>query len=152
MVVCTINEEKRKLIEPRSAPTFERMKMLKEFMKIGCKTSVLFMPIIPYISDDEENLDEVFRISKEFNLGSINTWPLHLRGNTKSVFYSFLKENFPDLLPKYKILYKGSNVSKEYRFNLQNKINILRNKYHNYSEYKPTQPKQKKEIQLSLFN
>ena len=52
--VSTLDEKKRTLIEPNTAPTLARLKMLKKFREIGCKTAVLFMPIIPYISDDEK--------------------------------------------------------------------------------------------------
>jgi len=149
--VSTLDEEKRKRIEPNSAPTIERLKMLLEFSRIGCNTSVLFMPIIPYISDDDENLDDIFRITKQNNLGSINAWPLHLRGKTKGVFYTFLGEHFPDLLPKYRLLYKYGNVSTEYRLMILQKIRALRNKYQLYTQYKPALPKSKGYIQRSLF-
>lgn len=150
--VSTLDEYKRKLIEPDTAPTIERLKMLKQFEKIGCKTSVLFMPIIPYISDDQENLDKIFRITKEYNLGSINAWPLHLRGNTKKVFYTFLQEHFPNLLGEYQKLYIKGNVSQEYSFELQNRVMELRKKYNIFSSYKPTNPIKKKEMQMSLFD
>ncbi len=149
--VSTLDEEKRKLIEPNAAPTLERLDMLKEFNEIGCQTAVLFMPIIPYISDDEQNLDDIFRITKENNLGSINAWPLHLRGNTKAHFYSFLRESFPHLLPKYHILYRNGSVSYQYRQNLEERIRALRDKYRLYSVYKPTPSKEKKYIQRTLF-
>ncbi len=150
--VSTLDEDKRKLIEPDTAPTIERLKMLKIFNEIGCKTSVLLMPIIPYITDDVENLDEIFRITKEYNLGSINAWPLHLRGNTKKVFYDFLQENFEYLLPKYYSLYEKGNVSNKYNLKLQETIYELRKKYQLFSSYKPTKAIKNKEIQLSLFD
>ena len=149
--VSTLDEEKRKLVEPNTAPTIDRLKMLKKFNEIGCKTSVLFVPIIPYISDDLKNLDAIFRITKEFNLGSINAWPLHLRGNTKNVFFDFLQDNFSDLLPKYKKLYQTKNASKEYCKDLFSRIEELKVKYQLYSTYKPTKPI-KKPIQTSLFD
>ena len=62
--VSTLNEEKRKLIEPNAAPTIERLEMLKKFKEIGCKTAVLLMPIMPYISDDDENLDSHYTLEK----------------------------------------------------------------------------------------
>lgn len=126
--VSTLDEEKRKLIEPHAAPTIERLKMLKVFNEIGCKTAVLFMPVIPYISDDEKNLEEIFKITKEYDLGPINTCPLHLRGKTKGVFYSFLREHFPELLPKYKILYSKESVTDQYRIKLQKRVSYLRDK------------------------
>ncbi|OQY03004.1 MAG: hypothetical protein B6I20_05920 [Bacteroidetes bacterium 4572_117] len=150
--VSTLNEAKRKLIEPDAAPTIERLKMLKKFSDIGCKTSVLFMPIIPFISDNQENLDKIFQITKEFNLGSINAWPLHLHGNTKKVFYEFLSTHFARLLPEYIKLYKKGSVSKEYSINLQKRVSALRDKYQLHSTYKPTKPRINKEIQLSLFD
>ena len=138
--VSTLDEKKRKLIEPNTAPAIERLKMLSEFNKIGCKTAVLFIPIIPYISDNQENLDNIFRITKEFNLGSIIASPLHLRGNTKKRFYNFLKIHFPKLLPKYKILYKNGKISKEYSIDFNKRIFLLRSKYHLFSIYKPSKP------------
>ena len=150
--VSTLDEDKRKLIEPNTAPTIERLKMLKIFEEIGCKTSVLFMPIIPFISDDQENLDKIFKITKEYNLGSINAWPLHLRGDTKKVFYTFLNEHFHHLLVKYQKLYKKGNVSKEYNVELQNRIIALRKKYQIFSSYTPTKANDNKLVQMSLFD
>jgi len=66
--VSTLDEEKRILIEPNTAPTSARLKMLKKFREIGCKTMVLFMPIIPHISDDPQNMDEIFRLTKEYQI------------------------------------------------------------------------------------
>ncbi len=149
--VTTLDEKKRKLVEPNTAPTIERMKMLKIFSDLGFKTGVLFMPILPYISDDEKNMDEIFRITKKMGLGSILVYPLHLRGNTKKVFYSFLKESFPDLLVKYEKLYKNSNVSNEYKIKIQNKVNLLRKKYGLFKIYKPSKLKPKQSAQVSLF-
>jgi len=149
--VSTLDEEKRRLIEPNAASTIDRLKMLKKFNEIGCKTSVLFVPIIPFISDDQENLDAIFRIIKEYNLGSINAWPLHLRGNTKKVFFVFLQDNFSDLLPKFKELYQTKNASKEYCKDLFCRIEKLKDKYQLHSTYKPTESI-RKPIQTSLFD
>ncbi len=150
--VSSLDEKVRKLIEPDAAPTIDRLKMLKEFEKIGCKTSVLLMPIIPFITDNQNNLDEIFKITKEFNLASINAWPLHLRGNTKKVFYNFLKLNYPNLLPEYQKLYRNGNVSKEYSSNLFKRISNLKAKYQLFNSYKQSEIKTNKPIQLSLFD
>ncbi len=149
--VSTLDEEKRRSIEPKAAPTIERMKMLKEFKDIGCKTVVLLMPIIPYITDDEKDLDEIFRVTKEFGLGSIIAWPLHLHGKTKSVFYSFLREHFPELISNYDLLYRNGTVSDEYSADLQRTVSDLRKKYRLYSVYEQTRPKSDKWTQQSLM-
>jgi len=150
--VSTLDEGKRRLIEPDAAPTIERLEMLKRFSDIGCKTSVLFMPVIPHISDNQDNLDGIFRITKEYSLGSINAWPLHLRGNTKKGFYVFLETHFAHLLPEYRMLYKNGNVSKEYASDLHNRIDALRHKYQLFAEYEPTKPVNRIGVQMSLFD
>ena len=150
--VSSLDENIRKLIEPNAAPTIKRLEMLQKFSEIGCKTSVLFMPIIPYLSDSQSNLDEVFRITKELNLGSINAWPLHLRGNTKKVFYAFLSKHFPNLLSEFELLYKGGSVSKEYSSQLRNRINSIRAKYNLYTQYKQPKPIKPKTKELNLFD
>jgi len=94
----------------------------------------------------------ILRIIKEFNLGSINAWPLHLRGNTKKVFYNFLEAHFAHLLPKYRMLYQNGNVSKEYASDLHSRVTALRHKYQSFAEYEPTKPVNKKDIQMSLFD
>ncbi|MCK5050436.1 MAG: radical SAM protein [Candidatus Cloacimonetes bacterium] len=150
--VSTLNEKKRKLLEPNAASTIERLKMLREFKNIGCNTSVLLMPIIPFLTDDQENLDEIFRITKEYDLGSIEAWPLHLHGKSKGVFYSFLQKHYPELLSKYRLLYNKGSVSKEYHADLQNRIRELKKKYSLFSSYKPTKPKTEEWVQPILFD
>ncbi len=149
--VSTLDERKRILIEPEAAPTLERLKMLREFRKIGCQTSVLFMPVIPLISDDQENLDSIFRITKEYDLGSIEVWPLHLHGRTRGVFFAFLKKHFPELLNKYRELYTSGNVSDTYRIDLQQRVCDLREKYQLFGRYRQTPPSETDPVQLTLF-
>ncbi len=151
--VSTLDETKRKLIEPNAAPTRTRLSMLKKFALAGFQTAVLFMPILPYLSDDSQNMDEIFRLTKEYHLGSINGWPLHLRGENKGVFLSFLQKSFPALLPKYKMLYKTGTVSPRYQGELQQKIDGLKEKYQLYSSYSPTRPKKSRTLtQRTLFD
>lgn len=147
--VSTLDENIRRVTEPYAAPTIERIKMLKIFSDLGFNTGVLFMPIIPYITDGDENLDELFKLIKENNLGFVITGTLHLRGNTKKVFYTFLEKHFPGLLSKYKELYKGSVVSKKYSSELYRKIGLLRRRYKLLD--RPKELKNKKEPQLKLF-
>lgn len=148
--VSSFDDDIRKKIEPNAPPTIERLKMLKEFKKMGCKTTVLFMPIIPYLTDDPYNLDKILKTTSEFGIDNIITGSLHLRGNTKNVFFSFIKDNYPDLLKKYSELYKGSNASKEYRSNLHKDTRNLRKKYCLFNTFSPRKVIEK-DVQQSLF-
>ncbi|MDR1334627.1 MAG: hypothetical protein LBJ71_05405, partial [Holosporaceae bacterium] len=130
-----IDESIREKIEPFASPTIERLQMLNEVSKRGIYTSVLMMPIIPHLTDDIENLEAIFRISKENGTRSIIPQILHLRGNTKQVFFGHAKKLFPKLVDDLKPLYKdGAYIDKQYLENFQEKIRVLRRKYNFYNE------------------
>lgn len=148
--VSILDESIRKKTEPCSSPTKDRIEMLKEFKEIGCNTCVLLMPIIPFLTDKTENLDEIFKLVKENKVDNILTSPLHLRGNTKKEFFKFIAEEYPNLLVKFQRLYSGAYVSKEYRERLKLSINKLRIKYNLFYKPKVQKKKQEEEKQLTL--
>lgn len=144
--ISAINESVRKKVEPGAVPAIERLKMLQKFSEIGIRTTVLLMPIIPLLTDNRDELEEIFRTTKEFGIGNILSWPLHLRGSTRKKFYSFLGESYPELIPKFDKLYKTSNVSKTYHKGLDHFISELRKKYELFEHY--SQPKSRRKLTL----
>lgn len=148
--ISVINEDDRRLIEPFAAPAKERLEMLRVFKSIGCTTGVLFMPILPYIGDTDENLESVFSLSAEANIDHMNVYPLHLRGKTKAPFLNFIAQNYPSLLPKYSELYKGGYVNQEYANDLKKRVYQFKRKYGLMSSYHQIK-REDDAIQLSLF-
>ena len=151
--ISVLNENYRKLVEPNASAALERLNMLRKLKEVGCHVGILLMPIIPYISDDDKNLDEVFRIAGDVGVNFVSAWTLHLRGKTKPYFFRFLLQNFPQLLNKYKELYEYSEANSEYRKGIMNKIKTLRKKYQvfdfdNFLKYNMPE----KEVQLNLFD
>lgn len=149
--VTTTNEKLRRILEPYAAPTVDRFKALEKFAKIGCKTAVLLMPVIPYMTDFKSNLDEIFRLTKESGTKRLLAWPLHLRGNTKGMFFNFIKETYPQLYPKFREMYPGrsSNVKKEYFKYIMDIVYELRCKY---SLFNPKDEPDKSPVQPTLFD
>lgn len=129
-----IDERIRSKIEPNASPTIERLAMLKEITNRGIDTGVLMMPIIPFLTDNIENLDAIFRFAK--NNGARNIIPaiIHLRGETKKCFYEHIQSLFPDLLQKITPLFKGAYVDKNYAEKFQRNIMQLRKKYNFYNK------------------
>jgi len=150
--VSVLNEDKRKLLEPHATAAVERLNMLKILKDVGCHTGILLMPIIPYISDDDENLEGVFNIASNVGVDFLSAWPLHLRGKTKPFFYNFLSKHYPQLLLKYKELYEYSEVNPEYRKSILFKIKKLRQKYQLFDFENKLPENSEKELQLKLFN
>jgi DNA repair photolyase len=109
---------------------------------------VLMMPIIPHLTDDMENLDKIFKTAKGNGATSIFPQLLHLRGNTKQMFFESINKPFPNLSEKIRPLYKGSYIDKNYDKTFGQKLSFLRKK-HNFYNKIYSQPI--KDIQLELL-
>ncbi|MDR2794180.1 MAG: radical SAM protein [Holosporaceae bacterium] len=148
--VSSMDESIRTKIEPNASPTSDRLYMLGELHKRGINTGVLMMPIIPHLTDNDENLDAIFKLAKENGTLTLHAQVLHLRGNTKKVFFDHMQIFFPELVEKIKFLYNGSYVKKEYVDMFYQKISFLRKKYNFYNKI-PLHKCQKQNVQLSLI-
>ena len=93
--VTTMDEDIRKIIEPNAPPSIKRFKMLKQFDGIVRSTTVLLLPVLPFITDNYENLDSIFQKSQEHNVDNLLIGALHLRGDLKKKFLDFIRINFP---------------------------------------------------------
>ena len=152
--ITTMDEEIRMKIEPFGATSLDRFEVLKEFRKTNASIGLHVMPIIPYITDNHENFDSMFKVASDCKVDYVLPGTLYLRGNTRIVFFNFIKKEFPDLYDQLQSMYKTGGVSKEYKDKLYLMVNELRNKYNLSSSYsKPMKEKlnQAKNIQLSLL-
>lgn len=132
--INSINPDINKKLEPNVASGLERFKILKEISKLkNCKTMTMLMPIIPYLTDNKDNLEQIYKLSKEYNVLHITPAPLHLRGCLKTNFYNFLEKEFPFCYKNIQHLYKSAYVSKQYSNNLQQYLSQLKRKYGLYS-------------------
>lgn len=127
--ITSLDEKIRQKIEPNVIDAKERLKILEQFTKIGCKTTIMLMPIIPYLTDTTSNLENIFKIACDIKCNYLLTAPLNMRGFVKDNFYDFLKINFPITYQKIQKLYKGAYASSEYETKLNNFIHKLRLKY-----------------------
>ena len=151
--ITVMDERIRKLIEPYSKSSIQRINMLKEIGKTNANTAIHMMPIIPYITDSIENIDKIFYLGKQINVDYILTGPLNLRGQTRSYFLNFIRKNFSEEYKKIEKLYESSStLNKEYLTNLNKKIYFIRKKYNISSNYMKKINKHYNNVeQLSLF-
>ncbi|MFV3059393.1 hypothetical protein [Clostridium botulinum] len=80
---------------------------------------------------------------------------LYLRGDTRGLFFNFIKEEYAHLYEKLQALYSKGGASKEYKEKSYLAVNELRDKYNLSSSYtKAMKEKMNTEenIQISLFD
>jgi DNA repair photolyase len=146
-----LDEELRKTIEPGAAPAEERFTVLERCREAGCITNVMVTPLLPLINDNPENLDGIYRRSKQAEVAGLSAWPLNLRGSTKIRFFNFLDAAFPHLVVRYRELYKGSEISQKYWDEIRILKSGLQRKYGLPGINIPSDTMNEEPIQLSLF-
>lgn len=140
--IVTVDEAVRQKLEPGSVSAERRFAMLKEFRKTNASTGLHCMPIIPYLTDGEENLDALFAQAADAGVDYVLPGTLYLRGSTKPAFLSFMEHAFPAEYAALLELYPKGSASKEYKESLYVRVNRLRAKYSLSSSYsKPMKEK-----------
>ncbi len=140
--ITTMDESVRKKIEPGGAPSAERFAMLKEFRKTNASIGLHVMPIIPYITDNRENMEALCVNARDCGADYMLPGTLYLRGATRNVFFDSMRKNFPEEFPKLQAMYKTGAASKEYKDHLYEMVNELRKQYGISSSYaKPMKEK-----------
>ena len=132
--VSTLDERLAKILEPGAPKPTERLETMKKCKEEGFFTGVCFIPVLPFLSDSEEEIEKTIRTVKEHGADFIFVGGLTLFGkgltDCKTLYYKFLEKHYPNLVPKYKRLYRIFFApSKEYQKELEKRSKRLCEKY-----------------------
>ena len=102
MTITTFDDALSAKIEPNAPIPSERFSALKELSESGIFCGVLMMPLLPFISDTEENIENILCQAK--NAGAKFVFPsfgMTLRQGNREYYYEKLDELFPQMKQKY---------------------------------------------------
>lgn len=110
ITLTTYDENLCKIIEPNVSTTKERFEVLKIMRDNDIPTIVWLDPILPFINDTEENIQNILQYCDEASVHGIMClgMGLTLREGNREYFYKKLDEHFPGLKKKYIRLYGNS--------------------------------------------
>ena len=118
--VPTIDERAWRATEPRSPNPRARLEAVAELTRAGIRTGVLVAPLMPGINDAPEQIAPILEMASEAGAAYVTGIALHLRGDVRHLFFEWLKEHRPDLIPLYSRLYqRGAYAPPEERRRLQ---------------------------------
>ena len=103
ITLTTLDDSLSRLIEPNVCPTSRRVEVLKEFQKAGVPTVVWFCPILPFLTDTEENIRAILDACRDTGVKGI-IWfgpGVTLREGDREYFYANLDKKFPGLKEDY---------------------------------------------------
>ncbi len=103
MTLTTADEKLCKILEPKVCGTKKRFEALKRLKEAGIPTVVWLDPILPFINDTKENIEEILEYCAEANVYGVICFGmgLTLRAGNREYFYKKLDEHFPGLKKVY---------------------------------------------------
>ena len=109
ITITTPNDDLSKIIEPRVCPSSKRFKAIKTLTDNGIFTGIMMNPVLPFITDNEEDIKKLVKLAHESGAKFIQTFMgVTLRENQRDYYYQKLDKYFPGLKEKYIKYYKES--------------------------------------------
>jgi DNA repair photolyase len=103
--IPTLEEKAWRATEPHTPHPRKRIEAVAELVKAGIPTGVLVAPLMPGINDSPEQVEELLGLVGEAGARSVGGVALHLRGEVKDIWFDWLRQYRPDLVPRYEELY-----------------------------------------------
>lgn len=120
--ITTPKDELAKIIEPRVCVSSKRLQAIKTLSDNGIFAGVMLNPVLPFITDKEEDLKELVRLASENGAKFIHTYMgMTLRENQRDYYFENLDKYFSGLKQKYMRCYgaryncKAINYKKLYK-------------------------------------
>jgi DNA repair photolyase len=114
--VPTLDETAWRETEPHTPHPRKRLEAVGELNRAGIPTGILIAPLIPGVNDRPEQVSEIVELAMEAGAVSIGGVGLHLRREVREIWFEWLRDHRPDLVPRYEELYaRGAYLPTEER-------------------------------------
>lgn len=121
------------IFEPGVPPPSERLKTITCFKNEGIACGMFLLPVIPFITDTPELMEETIGKASEAGLDFIIFGGMTLKeGRQKDIFYKILRSNYPKLMGEYENIYqknKWGEAAGEYYDSINQIFNSIIKKY-----------------------
>jgi DNA repair photolyase len=128
--ITTLRTRLARMLEPRAPRPDLRLETVRKLREAGIATGVLAMPILPGLTDREEDLDALAREVRDCGAQWFAANVLFLMPASLKHFLPFLEEKFPKLVERYMAWYgRYGNAPENYRKEITRLVEALRQKY-----------------------
>jgi len=127
--ISSLDEEISRKFEPNAPTPKERLKALRNCLEKGFFAGIAYIPLLPYISDSPEQIEEMIATAKDYNAKYVFVGSLTLSEKGKELYYRVLERDFPELIPKYEKLFKYASPMRSYQDRLEKIAKELCMKY-----------------------
>ena len=106
MSIGFVDEEVWRTVEPGTPSPARRLDAVRTLADAGIGCSVLMAPILPHLTDSPEQLRATVEAIARAGATSVTPLMLHLRPGAREWYATWLKANYPELVPRYRALYR----------------------------------------------
>jgi DNA repair photolyase len=125
VTITTLGADLAKLIEPGASTPEKRLEVLQEAKSKGIKTFAFLGPLMPFLSDTEENITALLKTVKDVGVDYFYLDKLNLHYGVWPALLKLLIEHYPTLLPEYRKVFFGGAAKETYKDNLSQKIHAI---------------------------
>jgi DNA repair photolyase len=117
-------------VEPGTPTPQRRLDMCATINSRGLRCGVLMGPVLPYLSDSPDQLDQTVRQIAKSGAVSVTPIVLHLRPGAREWYQAWLSQNHPELVDRYRRLYgTGAYARQEYQHAIATAVRELAAKH-----------------------
>ena len=120
--IGTLDDDVWRRTEPGTPHPRARIEAVRALNEAGIPTGVLIAPVLPGISDNPRMLRDVVSAALDAGATSVSPILLHLRPGVREEFMPWLEEHHPDLVPRYRELYRRSYAPPPIRSELGRRV------------------------------
>lgn len=117
--ITTPDDKLSKIIEPNVCVSSKRLEAIKTLNDNGIFAGIMLNPVLPFITDNEEDIKTLVRLASEYGAKFIHTYMgMTLRENQRDYYFNKLEEHFIGLKSKYIKTYgdKYNCLPKNYKY------------------------------------
>lgn len=96
--VTSAKEEIAGIFEPMAPPPSRRLAALRRLAEEGVETLAFFGPILPYFSDTDDAIEEIFQSFAEAKVGRVIADKMNFYPSVKARVLSLLRRRYPEAL------------------------------------------------------
>ena len=145
MSIAMFDDELQHAVEPGTPTTAARLATVRAAADAGFKVSVFLMPIMPWLTDTNEQLDAALADIAEAGATRVVYGALHLRPGAREWFMEWIDREQPSLADGYRRFYERSSYAPNgYRRELARRVQPLLRRHGLASREDVDQPEQRR--------
>jgi DNA repair photolyase len=129
LTVTTMDRRLARLTEPYAPRPDLRMEAVRKLSAAGIGAGVIASPVLPGITDSEENLESVAKAARGAGADQFGARVLFLMPSAQRVFFPFVAKHFPELMKRYERSYEhGAYLKGKYPERIHDIVERIRDR------------------------